>query len=253
MNIWAHRGCSYIWPENTLQGFKAACQYPITGIELDIQLTKDNRIVVIHDEKVDRTTNGSGDVRDYTLAELKKLRIETHPSIWGRKRYTQIPTIEEVFKLLKPYCKKKGLLINIELKNSVYRYEGMEDLILETVRKWGMQEYIVYSSFNAESVRLLKEKDSSVKTGILATAVSVCLDYAEKYPVDALHPHINKIDVENLKERTKLPVRVWNIRKFEPFYPDRGQVEMQNVEELEKMGVTDIFTNVPERYLPNRR
>lgn len=249
MKIWAHRGCSYEWPENTLQAFKAACKYPITGIELDIQLTKDNRIVVIHDEKVDRTTDGSGEVKGYTLKELKKLRIETHSSFLGRKRYTQIPTIEEVFKLLKPYCEKNGLLINVELKNSVHRYEGMEDLILQTVKKWGMQEYIVYSSFNAESVRLLKEKDASVKTGILATAVSVCLDFAEKYPVDALHPHIKKIDVKNLQALTKLPVRAWNIRKFEPFYPDKGEVEIQNVEELEKMGVTDIFTNVPERYL----
>ena len=249
MNIWAHRGCSYAWPENTLQAFKAACRYPITGIELDIQLTKDSRVVVIHDEKVDRTTNGSGDVREHTLAELKKLRITTHSLFWRKERYTEIPTIEEVFRVLKPYCKKKGLLINIELKNSVYRYEGMEDLILETVKKWGLQDYIVYSSFNAESVRLLKEKDSSVKTGILAASVSVCLDFAEEYPVDALHPHIKKLDVENLQDKTTLPVRAWNVRKFEPFYPDRGEVEIQNLEELEKMGVTDIFTNVPERYL----
>ena len=249
MNIWAHRGCSYAWPENTLQSFKAACKYPITGIELDIQLTKDKQIVVIHDESVDRTTDGNGNVRDFTLEELKRLRIETHPSFFGKKRYTQIPTIDEVFQLLKPYCRKNGLLINIELKNSVYRYEGMEDLILETVRKWELQDYIVYSSFNPESVRLLKEKDFSVRTGILATAVSTCLDFVEKYPVDALHPHIKRLDVENLKDKTKLPVRAWNIRKFEPFYPDKGEVEIQNLEELEKMGVTDIFTNVPERYL----
>lgn len=249
MKIWAHRGCSYAWPENTLQAFKAACRYPITGIELDIQLTKDGQIVVIHDENVDRTTNGSGSVRDFTLEELKRLKIETHPSFWGKKRYTQIPTIEEVFYLLKPYCQKKGLLINIELKNSVYRYEGMEDLILETVKKWELQDYIVYSSFNQESVQLLKEIDPSVKTGILSTAVSACLDFAEKNSVDALHPHIKMLDMDNLQDRTILPVRAWNIRKFEPFYPDKGEVEIQNLEELEKMGVTDVFTNVPERYL----
>ena len=249
MKIWAHRGCSYAWPENTLQAFKEACKYPITGIELDIQLTKDNKIVVIHDEKVDRTTNGNGNVRDFTLKELKKLRIETHSSLFGRKKYTQIPTIEEVFQLLKPHCVKRGLMINIELKNSVYRYEGMEDLILEVVTKWELQDYIVYSSFNPESILLLKEKNPAVKTGILAAPLSKCLEFSKKNPVDALHPHIKKLDVTDLRKQSSLPVRAWNIRKFEPFYPETGEVEMQNIDELEKMGVTDIFTNVPERYL----
>ena len=249
MNIWAHRGCSYAWPENTLHAFEAACQYPITGIELDIQLTRDGKIVVIHDEKVDRTTNKVGKVKDLTLEELKQLKIETHSASHQRTEYTQIPTIEEVFRLVKPYCISKGILINIELKNSVVRYEGMEDKILETVKKWGLEEYIIYSSFNPESVRLLKEKDPSVKTGILAASAFECLTYAESNPVDALHPYIKNLDVEKLREKTKLPVRAWNVKRFEPFYPEQGTIEIQNLKELEKAGVTDIFTNVPERYL----
>lgn len=249
MNIWAHRGCSYAWPENTLQAFLAACQYSVTGIELDIQMTKDEKIVVIHDEKVDRTTNGTGNVQDYTLRELKELKIETHPSASEVQQYMQIPTMEEVFETVKPYCQNNGLLINIELKNSVMRYEGMEDKILEMTRRWKLEDYVVYSSFNPESVRLLKEKNPAVKTGILASSVQKCLNFAREYPVDALHPYIKGLDVENLKEKTKLPVRAWNIRRFEPFYPDKGEVETQNLDELEKMGVTDIFTNVPEKYL----
>lgn len=249
MKIWAHRGCSYAYPENTLQAFEAACQYPITGIELDIQLTKDGKIVVIHDEKVDRTTDGTGAVGNFTLEEIKKLKIEFYPSGQGEPEYVQIPTIEEVFELVKFYCLKNGLLINIELKNSRVRYEGMEDRILETVNWWGLEDYIVYSSFNSESVHLLKEKNASVKTGILAIPVSACLSFAESYPVDALHPYIKNIDVENLKSRTKLPVRAWNSSGFEPFYPDKREIEMQNLAELEEAGVTDIFTNVPERYL----
>lgn len=249
MKIWAHRGCSYACPENTLQAFKMACQYPITGIELDIQLTKDCKIVVIHDEMVDRTTDGTGEVRSFTLEELKKLKINVPTSKSGEPDYTQIPTIEEVFELVKPYCLKNGTLINIELKNSQIRYEGMEDMILETVRKWGLEDYIVYSSFNPESVRLLKEKNASVKTGILATPVSECLSFAETCPVDALHPNIKKIDVENLSSKTNLPVRAWNTSNFEPFYPDTRKIEIQNPEELKMSGITDIFTNVPEKYL----
>lgn len=249
MKIWAHRGCSYAYPENTLQAFEAACRYPITGIELDIQLSKDGKIVVIHDEKVDRTTKASGRVLDFTLEELKQLKIESHPDMEGVTQYAQIPTIEEVFELVKPHCLKQGMLINIELKNSVVHYEGMEELILETVNEWGIQDYIIYSSFNQESIKMLKKKESSVKTGILAASASDCLAFSEANPVDALHPCIKNLDVENLGKKTGLPVRAWNIRKYEPFYPDGGEVEMQDLDGLERIGVTDIFTNVPERYL----
>lgn len=75
MKIWAHRGCSYRYPENTLSSFREACRYEITGIELDIQLSRDGEIVVIHDERVDRTTDGSGRVEAMTLRELKQLKI----------------------------------------------------------------------------------------------------------------------------------------------------------------------------------
>lgn len=249
MKIWAHRGCSYAYPENTLQAFEAACRYPITGIELDIQLSKDRKIVVIHDEKVDRTTKAFGRVSDFTLEELKKFKIESHPDESGATQYVQIPTIEEVFELVKPYCLERGMLVNIELKNSVVCYEGMEDLILETVNRWGIQDHVIYSSFNQESVKMLKKKDPSVKTGILAVSALACLTFSEVNPVDALHPCIKNLDVENLGGKTGLPVRAWNIRKYEPFYPDGGDIEMQDLDKLERIGVTDIFTNVPEKYL----
>ena len=129
MKIWAHRGCSYRYPENTLSSFREACRYEIEGIELDIQLSKDGEIVVIHDERVDRTTNGSGRVEDLTLWELKKLKIQ--PNEQSSRVYETIPTMKEVLALLAPVCRRDGLLINIELKNSVVRYEGMEQKILE--------------------------------------------------------------------------------------------------------------------------
>ena len=126
MKIWAHRGCSQIYPENTMLSFsKAAKIEGLTGIELDIQLTKDNRIVVCHDEKVDRTTDGIGEVRNYTLKELKKLRIDA-----GNGTYEKIPTIEEVLDLLENRM-MNGLKLNIELKNSRIPYDGMEEKIID--------------------------------------------------------------------------------------------------------------------------
>lgn len=113
MKIWAHRGCSQRYPENTLLAFeKAIAIKNLTGIELDIQLTKDGHMVVIHDERVDRTTESIGFVRDYTLSELRKLHIyaDSHPT-------QQIPTIEEVLDLIEPRM-REGMLLNIELKTA---------------------------------------------------------------------------------------------------------------------------------------
>ncbi len=247
MKIWAHRGCSYAWPENTLQAFEAACKYNITGIELDIQLTKDNKMVVIHDETVDRTTSGTGKVKDFTLSDIKNLKIATRPGFLGIKKYTQVPTIEEVFDLLKPYCLTKGLLINIELKTNKERYEGIEDMILALVKEYDLEKYIVYSSFNPDSVILIKQKKPDAKVGILKPSENDCLVFSQEHTVDALHPHVRYLDVEDIRAKTDLPVRAWGSR--EPFYPSKDDYEIQNLEELKKIGVTDIFTNVPEAYL----
>ena len=126
MKIWAHRGCSQMYPENTLTAFEKAMNIKgVAGIELDIQLTRDNELVVIHDERVDRTTDGFGNVRDYTLKELKTFHIHT-----GSEASEHIPTMREVFELLSTRL-KEGMKLNIELKNSIYPYPGMEDKIVD--------------------------------------------------------------------------------------------------------------------------
>ena len=163
MNIWAHRGCSGRFPENTITSFRESLKYDITGIELDIQLSKDRKIVVIHDETVDRTTSGAGNVCDYTVEELRALTIDGPDGTTER-----IPLFDEVLDLMEAPCKERGLKINIELKNSNVRYEGMEEMILETVRKRGFEDHVIYSSFCADSVRLMKQLDPNIHIGILA-------------------------------------------------------------------------------------
>ncbi len=101
MKIWAHRGCSQRYPENTLLAFENAIDLNgLVGIELDIQLTKDGHLVVIHDERVDRTTEGIGFVRDYTLLELKRLHIYA-----GNSKSQWIPTMDEVLDLMEDKLK----------------------------------------------------------------------------------------------------------------------------------------------------
>lgn len=263
VKIWAHRGCSYAFPENTLAAFRAACEVPgITGIELDVQMSKDGQVVIFHDEKIDRLMDAEGNVRDYSLEELQKLRFRdwdyaAHET-GGEKEESRmcIPTLEDVLRLVKPYSAEKNVKINIELKNSVVRYEGMEEKVLALVGQYGMEQYIVYSSFNPESLQLLKRLDPSVETGILQTAVSKCLELAGQCGADALHPHVDGVREvlgDNAKAASEggtlagMPVRAWN--NNEPFYKQARQRRVFRLAELKAKGITDLITNVPEEYL----
>ncbi|MDE6567439.1 MAG: hypothetical protein K2K70_06885 [Lachnospiraceae bacterium] len=241
MKIWAHRGCSQRYPENTLLAFeKAAAIRGLTGIELDIQLTKDRQLVVIHDERVDRTTEGTGFVRDYTLSEIKKLHIyaDGNPG-------QSIPTMEEVFDLLESRL-KQNLKLNIELKNSVCPYEGMEEMIVEMVHKRGLQDAVVYSSFYAKSLATVRELDTDAEIGILDRKVSDCL-YKLKGSCGAtvLHPFWQGMDLpaEQLEGYT---VRAWLSGHL---YPEKPTGTRLDLAALERKGITDVILNEPECYL----
>ncbi len=242
-NIWAHRGCSMAFPENTLEAFEAAAKLDgITGIELDVQLTLDGEIVVIHDETVDRTTSGSGDVKDYTLAELKELEIKS-----VNNTITCIPTLREVFTLLKPYCEKNGLYINIELKNSKVRYQGMEEKTIALVKEFGLEDVIIYSSFLTESVGLVKKLNPKAKTGTLSGSMEQCLKDAIEQNADALHPWVGGMDLLEAEYYNGYPIRVWNGE--EPFFGEDRELKEMHMTKYARLGATDVITNVPERYL----
>lgn len=241
MKIWAHRGCSQMYPENTLLAFEKAVEIDgLTGIELDVQLTRDGYLAVCHDERVDRTTDGIGELRQYSLAELKKLRIDA-----GNHTYQQIPLLEEVFDQLQEHL-KRGLKLNIELKNSVFPYEGMEKKVIELVHRYGLQEHVVYSSFYALSLERIKSLDPGAETGILDTKVSDCL-YKLKggCGADALHPFWKGIDVP--KEKLEgYSVRAWLAGHL---YPEKPTGNRLNLKTLEQKGITDVFLNEPEKYI----
>ena len=240
MKIWAHRGCSQRYPENTLLAFKKAVEIKnLTGIELDIQLTRDGQMVVIHDEKVDRTTEGIGCVKDYTLTELKRLHIyaDEAPS-------QSIPTMDEVFDVMEKGI-KAGMKLNIELKTGVCPYPGIEEKIVELVYKRGFQKSVVYSSFSALSLERIRKLDPAAETGVLDSRVSDCLYKAAALGADALHPFWRGMDlpVQRLKGRT---VRAWLSGHL---YPERPTGTVLDMGPLENQGITDIFLNEPERYL----
>ena len=242
IRIWAHRGCSMAYPENTLPAFEAAAKLPnVTGIELDVQLSKDGEIVVFHDESVSRVTDGDGRIADLTLQELRELRFKHDRS------QTFIPTLREVLRLLRPYCIQRGLLINIELKTGVIHYQNIEKMTVSLVKEFDMQNYIVYSSFWPESLKLIKQCDQNAETGMLAGYLSDCINGAREVNADALHPWIGGMDCILPDEMKKFPIRAYNGK--EPFYRDGQVFRKINLNEYAMFDVTDIFTNAPENYI----
>ena len=241
--IWAHRGCCTLYPENTLEAFIAAAELDgITGIELDIQLTSDGEMVVFHDENLRRVTHIDRNVRGCTLAEIKNIAIPANDG-----KYCSIPTLEEVLVMMKPYCESRGILINIELKTSVIRYDGIESKAYEIVRKYGMEQYIVWSSFLAESVDIIKKIDRDAKTAVLAMSIEECISMARDTAADALHPYIGGLVYALPQDMQGMPVRAWN--GDEPFFNDGRPLKEAHLEKYRYYGATDIFTNIPERYV----
>lgn len=241
MKIWAHRGCSQMYPENTMLAFEKAAELTnLTGIELDVQLTRDGELVVIHDERIDRTTEGIGFVRDYTLHELKRFHI------YADVNTTQsIPTLGEVFDLLEERL-RSGLKLNIELKNSIYPYEGMEEKVVKMVHDRGMQNAVIYSTFYAKSLAKLRILDSGAQLGILDSKASDCL-YKIKggCGASALHPFWRGIDL-SAEELAGYEVRVWMSGHL---YPEKPTGTKLDFELIKKQGITDIILNEPEKYL----
>ena len=227
--IWAHRGASGYAPENTLEAFELAAKMGADGVELDVQLTRDGELVVMHDETLDRVTDGRGFVKDYTMDELKKRKVPH-----AQYEAARIPALAEVYELLKPY----GLEINVELKTGIFFYPGIEERVLKLAKEMEMEDRIWYSSFNHGTLVKLKELHSSVKTGILyADGWLKPWEYAKSIGVDALHPALYNMQFPGyLKEsrRLGLETHVWTVN-------DRAEMEA-----AARAGVEAIITNYPD-------
>jgi glycerophosphoryl diester phosphodiesterase len=228
--IWAHRGASAFAPENTLPAFQKAADLGADGVELDIQMTKDGQIVVIHDERIDRTSDGSGWVKDFTLAELRRYNYQKTCPEYG---HADIPLMEEVFELLK----STGLSINIELKTGVFFYPRLEAKILQLTARMGMEDRVLYSSFNHASMVKIKELNPAAKTAFLYADGTIDMpEYGRKYGVDALHPALYNIQYPDFMEKCGqygLDVNVWTVD--EPKY----------MKLCREAGVHAVITNDP--------
>lgn len=199
----AHRGASAYAPENTLIAFKKAIEMKADGIEFDLHLTKDNELVVCHDEKIDRTTNGMGYIKDLTLKEIKQFDAGS----WFRDEFKdeKIPTFEEVLDLIED----KNLLIKIELKNDKIQYEGIEKKTLDVLDKYKVENEIIISSFNHSSLLKVKEHNPDIKTGILFNKpLGDNYEYAKRFKVYSFHPKYRVVTKKLINDCNKYNIPI---------------------------------------------
>ncbi len=192
--IYGHRGASGHAPENTLEAFRLCMEMGADGFELDVHMSLDGELVVIHDETVDRTTNGTGLVRDLTLAQLKSLDASCGMEAY---RGARIPTLGEVFDLVRD----TGHIVNVEIKTDEWFYPQLEEKCLALAKEKGLEDRILYSSFNHYTLMKLRQLKPDAKLAMLFGDIMVKpWEYAKPLNVDYLHPMKMNIYVPGFPE-----------------------------------------------------
>ena len=230
--IWAHRGADGYAPENTLSAFQMAADMGADGIELDVQLTKDGHIVVCHDERIDRTSNGKGWLKNYTLEELKKLDFSA-----GKAEYAgvQIPTLKEVLKL----SLDAGMYVDIELKTRTVPYPGLEKKCIRLIRELGCEDRVIFCSFNHLSLQKIRLLAPEMKTGYLYLHASASvIPLIRKLEVNALHiPSHDLLNQDLLTQchDSGIEVNAWTVNRENEY------------QRCADNGINAVITDYPDR------
>jgi len=218
----AHRGASADAPENTLAAFQLALDEGADGIELDVMLSKDKQLVVIHDETIDRTTSGSGRVKEMTLKELK-----SYDAGGGQK----IPSLAEVFDHF-----GRKFLINIELKNYSSIFDSLPLKVASLVKEYDLSASVLISSFNPFNLPRFERRLPGVTLGLITQPGQAQYWIWRLFRYDALHPHLSDVD-EALVAAVHASQR--QINTWTPDEPDE-------IRRLASLGVDGVITNVPK-------
>ncbi len=230
---YAHRGFSGEYPENTMIAFEKAIEAGCEGIEMDVHFTKDGKLVIVHDELIDRTSDGKGFVKDYTYEELTKFDFSyTYKDKVG---FCKIPALEEFMDLVHD----KDIIINIELKTGIFSYPGIEQATYDLIKKYDMHDKVVISSFGHASVMRMKKIDPTIKCGFLTeTGILDVGEYIKSHGVECYHPLFAMlIDPELVKDIRShgLEINTWTVNE-EPY-----------IEMLCDLKVEGIIGNYPDR------
>ncbi|WP_100010728.1 glycerophosphodiester phosphodiesterase [Lentibacillus sediminis] len=206
--IFAHRGASQYAPENTMPAFDLAWKMQADGIETDVQLTKDGVPVLIHDERLERTTDGAGYVNNFTFKELRTLDAGT----WFEEKFsgTLIPSLDEML----GWIQGKPLYLNIELKNNKIDYEHLEAIVIEKVRHYQLLNRTILSTFNPDSVIRLRPFNHEVEVAYLTSKRNKFLASAAKdLGANALHIKYRLLTprLREACQREQMNIRVYTV------------------------------------------
>lgn len=233
MQIFAHRGFSLQYPENTMTAFRKALEAGADGIEMDARLTQDGKIVIMHDPTIDRTTNGKGKVRNMLLQEILGLDAGIKKGVVFENE--RVPMLEQVFAEL-----GGKLLLNIELCNYD---EGdnrqLANQTVELIEKYKLVDSVIISSFRFNNLVYVKDKNPGISCGLLAKQGLMGL-FARNLlnhsvSVDALHPYYTDVNAGLIRKEQQCgrKVRAWTVN------------DPQDIRQLYELGVDAIFTDDP--------
>ncbi|HOG08263.1 MAG TPA: glycerophosphodiester phosphodiesterase family protein [Syntrophales bacterium] len=209
----AHRGYSSRYPENTLPAFEGAVAAGADMIELDVRLSRDGELVVIHDATIDRTSNGRGRMADLTLAELRRFSYPNAMTAFGR---VPIPTLAEVIDRV-----GAQVTLNVEIKGRRSGSAGMERLIAALLRRKGAVDRVIVSAFDRRALVEMKRADGQVRTGLLYDRGWRRFgEDVRRLGVYSVHPRLSAIDAEALRW-----VHSEGVRVFPWVAKDRGDVD----------------------------
>lgn len=238
--IFAHRGARCVAPENTLPAFDAALAMGVDGIELDVHLTRDGQLVVIHDFDVGKTTDGHGAVAAMSAAEVARLDAGAHfsPAFAG----TRIPTLDEVFDLVGDRCR-----VNVEIKSVEVYARDASDAVVALIRRRNLHGQVLVSSFNPITLVKVRHLDPSIALGMLYDAEMPAFFRTiwagpPIYP-QAQHPERGLIDEAYMAwaRQAGAAVNTWTVNAVD------------DARRLATLGVDAIITDVPDRIMAGLR
>src|SRR5690554_5714390 len=157
----AHRGFSKDFPENTMLAFRKAIEAGCDAIELDIHQSRDGHIMIFHDDDLIRTTQRSGNIREYTMQELRSMDAGRHFRV--QHEHSRIPTLEEYFE----FIKGQNIRTVIELKNQVFRYKDLEEKAIEMIGHYGLEKKVILSSFSRASMEKCHRIRPEIETALI--------------------------------------------------------------------------------------
>jgi glycerophosphoryl diester phosphodiesterase len=219
-----HRGARGYEPENTLIGFQKAIDLQVDGIELDVHLSADGELMVIHDETIDRTTNGKGAVNQFSVLELKCFQIE---------RDQRIPTLTEVLNLIDQRCD-----VNIELK-SYQAADKVVDLIERFIadKHWSYNQFMV-SSFDWNALQQVAFLNSSIRIGVLTEEnLDLAFAFAKFIQASSIHPDYHLLTAENTAKLQEKGFQVFPWTVNEP----------EDIKKIKSFNVNGIISDFPDR------